>query len=251
MLAPGVSALFPNRLAAIIRWNDRAQAAQAVAVAARAGIGSVEITVATPGVFDLIRELRASRDLGQECSFGAGTVTDAELASRAIEAGAQYLVTPYLVPAVAEVANRAQVPLVMGALTPTEIARAEELGAQLVKVFPAAPVGGPAYIRAIRGPMPSSPIWVSGGVRVEDSLEYLNAGADVVGLTNDLFRPDLLMAEDWAGLTSLCERALREVAERASGSPEEAGQPHQSGGNGTSGSGSTPTPREAITSPIR
>ncbi|MGC1183955.1 MAG: bifunctional 4-hydroxy-2-oxoglutarate aldolase/2-dehydro-3-deoxy-phosphogluconate aldolase [Candidatus Dormiibacterota bacterium] len=246
MLTAEVSALFPKRLAAIIRWNDRGQAAQAAEVAARSGIGSVEITVATPGVFELIRELRSRQDLGQKCSFGAGTVTDAELASRAVEAGAQYLVTPYLVPAVAEVAHQARVPLVMGALTPTEIARAEELGSKLVKVFPAAPVGGPAYIRALRGPMPKSPVWVSGGVEVEESLEYLRAGADVVGLTNDLFRPDLLMSGDWAGLTGLCERALMLAAAVDPGPAA-----HQSGGNGTSGSGSTPTPREAVTSPIK
>lgn len=246
MLTPEVFALFPKRLAAIIRWNDRDQAAHAAEVAARAGVGSVEITAATPGVFELIRDLRSRQDLGHECSFGAGTVTDAAVASRAIEAGAQYLVTPYLVPAVAEVARQAGVPLVMGALTPTEIARAEELGAQLVKVFPAAPVGGPAYIRALRGPMPNSPIWVSGGVEVENSLEYLRAGADVVGLTNDLFRPELLMSEDWAGLTSLCERALMLAAGAAPGPAA-----HHSGGNGTSGSGSTPTPREAVNSPIK
>ena len=199
-------------MAAIIRWHDHYQAGQAATVAARAGVGSVEITAATPGAFELIRELRARQDLGHDCAFGAGTVTDAEIANRAIEAGAQYLVTPYLVPAVAEVATRAGVPLVMGALTPTEIARAEELGAELVKVFPAAPVGGPAYIRAVRGPMPNTPLWVSGGVLIDDCAEYLRAGADVVGLTNDLFRPELLISEDWDGLTSLCRRALAAVA---------------------------------------
>ncbi|HVB53704.1 MAG TPA: hypothetical protein VNF24_05880 [Candidatus Acidoferrales bacterium] len=208
MMNPELSPLFPRRLAAVIRWHDHEQAAQAALVAARAGVGSVEVTAGTPGAFELIRELRARQDLGNSCAFGAGTITDPEIANRAIEAGAQYLVTPYLVPAVAEVAGRAGVPLVMGALTPTEIARAEELGAQLVKVFPAAPAGGPAYIRALRGPMPHTPIWVSGGVLVEECGEYLREGADVVGLTNDLFRPELLLSEDWDGLTELCQRAL-------------------------------------------
>jgi 2-dehydro-3-deoxyphosphogluconate aldolase/(4S)-4-hydroxy-2-oxoglutarate aldolase len=244
MLSPGIAALFPRGLAAIIRWSDRDQAGRAATVAAEAGIGAVEITAPTPGALDLIRELRASRELGQRCSFGLGTVTDAETARQGVDAGAQYLVTPYLLPAVAEVARRAGVPLVMGALTPTEIARAEELGADLVKVFPAAPVGGPDYIRALRGPMPTTPIWVSGGVRVEDSRAYLDAGVDVVGLTNDLFRPNLLLAEDWTSLRGLCRRALLVAAGDDSG-------PHQSGGKGTSGSGATPAPRDAITSPIR
>ncbi|MGH7642098.1 MAG: bifunctional 4-hydroxy-2-oxoglutarate aldolase/2-dehydro-3-deoxy-phosphogluconate aldolase [Candidatus Dormibacteria bacterium] len=211
MINSAVAPLFPHRLAAIIRWHDHDQAAEAALVAARAGVGSVEVTAGTPGAFELIAKLRSRSDLGQSCAFGAGTVVDVETASRAVDAGAQYLVTPYLVPAVAEIASNAGLPLVMGALTPTEIVRAEELGAQLVKVFPASPVGGPAYIRALRGPMPHTPIWVSGGVRIDDSAEYLRAGADVVGLTNDLFRPELLLAEDWAGLSSLCERALAAV----------------------------------------
>ncbi|MFZ0996103.1 MAG: bifunctional 4-hydroxy-2-oxoglutarate aldolase/2-dehydro-3-deoxy-phosphogluconate aldolase [Acidimicrobiales bacterium] len=207
MLSPEISELFPRRLAAIVRWHDKDQATQAALVAAEAGIGSVEITAATPGAFELIRQLR-DHPRATACAIGAGTLTDSELARRAVDAGAQYLVTPYLVPAVAEVAARSGVPLVMGALTPTEIARALELGAQLVKVFPVAPVGGPAYIRALRGPMPQPPIWVSGGATIEDCEDYLRAGTDVVGLTNDLFRPELLMAEDWIGLAALCELAL-------------------------------------------
>jgi 2-dehydro-3-deoxyphosphogluconate aldolase/(4S)-4-hydroxy-2-oxoglutarate aldolase len=207
MLSPEISQLFPYRLAAIVRWHDKDQATQAALVAAEAGVGSVEITTGTPGAFEMIRYLR-SQAQASGCSIGAGTLTDGDLARRAVDAGAQYLVTPYLVPAVAEVAARSGIPLVMGALTPTEIARAEELGARLVKVFPIAPVGGPAYIKALRGPMPDPPIWVSGGVRVEDCEEYLRVGTDVVGLTNDLFRPELLMAEDWSGLKALCDVAL-------------------------------------------
>lgn len=196
-------------MAAIIRWHDQEQAARAASVAARSGVGSVEVTCGTPGAFQLIRDLRSDSDLAATCAFGAGTVTNSEIATQAIDAGAQYLVTPYLVPTVAEISSRSGVPLVMGALTPTEIASAETLGAQLVKVFPAAPVGGPDYIRAVRGPMPSTPLWVSGGIRIDECEAYLRAGADVVGLTNDLFRPELLRAGDWEGLTRLCERARR------------------------------------------
>lgn len=182
----------------------------------------MEVTATTPGAFELIGALRKQRDLGQICTFGAGTITDSELARRGLDAGAQYLVTPYLVPAVVEVARSAGVPLVMGALTPSEIAQAEQLGAELVKVFPASTVGGPAYIRALRGPMPLSPIWVSGGIQLSDCEEYLRAGADVVGLTNDLFRPELLRSEDWDGLTTLCERALAGVGAASSTRPTAA-----------------------------
>ncbi len=200
-----VSALFPNGVAGVIRWSDGAEALEAARTAAGAGIGSVEITSGTPDAFRSIRRLRD--EFGSACAFGAGTVTDRHLAELAVEAGAQYLVTPYLVPEIAPVTTEAGVLLVMGAMTPTEIAAASALGAGLVKVFPADPIGGPGYIRAVRGPMPDVPLWVSGGVRIDDVGAYLSAGAQVVGLTNDLFRPELVRGHDWETLAELCRRA--------------------------------------------
>lgn len=194
--------LFPNRVAAVLRWQDGTQALQAARTAAASGIGSVEITSGTPDAFAIIAELR--REFGESCAVGAGTIVDRHLAEQAVEAGAEYLVTPYLMPEVAPVAAEAGLLLVMGATTPSEIAAAQGAGAGLVKVFPAAPIGGPAYIRAIRGPMPDVPIWVSGGVGIEDVGSYLEAGAQVVGLTNALFRPDILEAGNWNALTELC-----------------------------------------------
>ena len=207
--ADPIAATFRNRLAAVIRWGDPEEAYQAVLTAARSGIGSVEITSGTPRAFELIARLRA--EVGDRCVVGAGTITDAALAERAIASGAQYLVTPYLVSAVAPVAHEAGLFLVMGATTPSEIAQAAAAGAGLVKVFPAAPMGGPAYIQAIRGPMPDVPLWVSGGVGVSDIASYLRVGVRVVGLTNDLFRPELLSAHDWEGIDRLCQQALAQA----------------------------------------
>lgn len=202
-----IASEFPTRLAAVIRWGDPDQAYRAVAAAARAGIGSVEVTSGTPQWEEIIGRLRA--ELGESCRVGAGTITSPELAERAVVAGAQYLVTPYLVPEVAPVASAAGRLLVMGATTPTEIAQALTAGAQLVKVFPANPIGGPAYIRAVRGPMPDAPLWVSGGVGIGDIGAYLDAGAQVVGLTNDLFRASLLETGDWQEVEALTRTALR------------------------------------------
>ena len=109
---------------------------------------------------------------------------------------------------VVPVARESGLLLVMGATTPSEIAQAVAAGAGLVKVFPAAPMGGPAYLQAVRGPMPEVPLWVSGGIRILDVAAYLKAGAQVVGLTNDLFRPELLSTHAWDEIERLCQQAL-------------------------------------------
>ena len=201
-----VATLFPNRLAAVIRWWSAEEAYQAVLTAARSGMGSVEVTAGTPQAFELISRLRA--EVGNSCTVGAGTITDFSLAERAVASGAQYLVTPYLAPEVVPVARESGLLLVMGATTPSEIAQAVAAGAGLVKVFPAAPMGGPAYLQAVRGPMPEVPLWVSGGIRILDVAAYLKAGAQVVGLTNDLFRPELLSTHAWDEIERLCQQAL-------------------------------------------
>ncbi|MGH7639371.1 MAG: bifunctional 4-hydroxy-2-oxoglutarate aldolase/2-dehydro-3-deoxy-phosphogluconate aldolase [Candidatus Dormibacteria bacterium] len=213
-----LSRAFPQRLAAVIRWKDGEEARQAVLAAVRAGIASVEVTSGTPGAFDLVRELR--QRLGDSRVVGAGTITTAELARAALASGAQYLVTPYLSEDVAAVARPHDVLLVMGATTPSEIARAQALGADLVKVFPAGPIGGASYIAAIRGPMPEVPLWVSGGIRVTEIADYLKAGAQVVGLTADLFRPQLLSAHRWEEIESLARTALEAVAAPGSGAAD-------------------------------
>ncbi len=211
--ADRVTQHFPNRLAAVIRWSDPDAAYQAVLTVARAGVGSVEITSGTPRAFELIRRLR--QEVAGSCMVGAGTITDAALARQAVESGADYVVTPYLTPEAAAVAREAGLFLVMGATTPSEIARAEALGADLVKVFPAAPIGGPGYIRAVRGPMPTVPLWVSGGVGIADVAAYLQAGVQVVGLTNDLFRSEILQRGDWEQLAGLARQALAQAGAKA------------------------------------
>ncbi len=206
MIPATVANLFPQRLAGVIRWPDAAQAVAAARAVAAAGLGSVEITMGHPTAAEAIAALR---DL--PCAVGAGTVTDPDRARRAVAAGARYLVTPFLVPDVVRAAHDLGVPCILGAQTPTEIQRALELGADVVKLFPAGPIGGAEYVRALRGPMPDVPLWVSGGIRPGETAAFLEAGADIVGLTA-LFPAAALRSGDLSTVAALAAQAVRAAA---------------------------------------
>ena len=140
------------------------------------GLSCLEITMTTPGALRAIEEVRG-RDWG--VVMGAGTVLDGPTARQAILAGAQFLVTPTVALDVIEMANRYGVPVIPGAMTPTEILTAWEAGADMVKVFPAS-VLGPGFVRALRGPLPQIPLVPTGGITAENAGEFIRAGAAVV-----------------------------------------------------------------------
>ncbi|HET7338808.1 MAG TPA: 2-dehydro-3-deoxyphosphogluconate aldolase, partial [Candidatus Dormibacteraeota bacterium] len=128
-------------------------------------------------------------------------------------AGASFVVTPVLLPEVAEACRQEDMLCVLGALTPTEIYQARLAGAALVKVFPIAPVGGPRYVEALNGPLAGVPFWVSGGVPIDDIGAYLRLGVKVVGLTASLFPPEALARRDMERIRQNAERAARAAAE--------------------------------------
>jgi len=140
------------------------------------GLSCLEITMTTPGA---LRAIEESRKKLPDVLMGAGTVLDAVTAREAILAGAQFLVTPTVKPDVIEVAHRYGVPVIPGAMTPTEILTCWEAGADMVKVFPAS-VLGPAYIKAIRGPLPQIPLAPTGGITAENAGDFIRAGAALV-----------------------------------------------------------------------
>ncbi len=145
---------------------------------------------------DVTTHLRRAVAADTGCRIGVGTVLTAEQAERAVEAGAQYLVTPGLRPAVAA----APVPVLMGALTPTEVADALDLGAAAVKVFPARAFG-PSYFRDLRGPFPDAPLVASGGIGTANAADFLTAGALAVCAGGEVVTPSLVAAADWPELT--------------------------------------------------
>ncbi len=149
----------------------------------RGGIPVAEITVTVPGAIDVIADL-ANRI--PEMVVGAGTVLDVETARRCLDAGAKFLTSPGLVVEVVEFAARNDVAVLPGALTPTEIITAWKAGADLVKVFPCAQVGGDSYIRALKSPLPHIPLIASGGVNQQTALNFILAGASALGIGGEL-----------------------------------------------------------------
>ena len=133
------------------------------------------------------------------------------------DAGASYVVAPVVLPEVAEACRQEDMLCVLGGLTATEIYQARLAGAGLVRVFPAGPVGGPEYIRALNGPMGGVPLLVSGGVAIEDVGAYLRLGVKAVCLTAALFPAEALAARDWDWIRASAQRAVAEAASAGGG----------------------------------
>jgi 2-dehydro-3-deoxyphosphogluconate aldolase/(4S)-4-hydroxy-2-oxoglutarate aldolase len=196
---------FPNRVAGVIRSDDPEAAFRACVAAMEGGIGTVEVTMTVPSCLDIVRGLVAST--GGSFPVGVGTVLEAQTVAEARQAGAAFVVTPAVIPAVAEACAREDILCVLGALTPTEVHQARMAGADLVKIFPVQAVGGPDYVRWLQGPMPGTPLWVSGGVEIDQVELYLSLGVAAIGLTTALFPPDAVRRGDTALITALARRA--------------------------------------------
>lgn len=190
--------------------TDSADVAIPVAEALlQAGLPVVEITMTVPNAIDTIAGL-AKRVAGKML-IGAGTVTYAEAARRTIDAGAQFIVTPCLVPEVIEVAIRAKVAVLPGALTPGEVFEAFRKGGDMVKIFPVQSVGGAAYVRALRAPFPGIPLVPTGGVTLENIAELFQAGAAAVGIGTELISKEALARHDYAAIEALAKKFLAKV----------------------------------------
>jgi 2-dehydro-3-deoxyphosphogluconate aldolase / (4S)-4-hydroxy-2-oxoglutarate aldolase len=205
-----IDEIFPNRVCGVLRTQDSDAGFYACLAAMEGGVQTIEITKTVPSCFEMIRGLIATT--GGRFPIGVGTVWDPGAVREAKEAGASFVVTPVLLPEVAEACRHEDILCVLGALTPTEIYQARLAGAALVKVFPISPVGGPEYIRSLNGPMGGVPFWVSGGVRIEDIGAYLRLGVKAVGLTASLFPPDALAHRDFDLIRNNAERAAEAAA---------------------------------------
>lgn len=154
-----------------------------VEVLLAAGVGVLEVTLNTPDALGAIQHLRGT--FGGRLCLGAGTVLEAAQAEQAVAAGARFLVTPHVDAEIAAASQHLSVPLIAGALTPTEILQAWRAGAALVKVFPAATVGA-EYLHHLRGPLPQVPLVPTGGITADNTAEFIAAGAVAVGVGGSL-----------------------------------------------------------------
>lgn len=174
----------------VVRTSSRDEASRQARIFADSGIELIEITFSVPGASGLVREILAARGGDGPPWIGMGTVTTEARAREAVAAGAEFLVTPNVSAPVARVAREAGLFLVLGALTATEIVEAHELGADIVKVFPLPPVGGPAYLSVVRGPLGDIPMLAAGGFGVEEIPAYAAVGASAFGIGAPLLGAD-------------------------------------------------------------
>lgn len=193
---------------AILRANSSDQLLAAADAVKAGGVNAIEVTMTTPNALDVIRQ--ATSKYGDEVLFGVGSVLDPETTRAAIMAGAQFVVCPTLNLQTIEMCRRYSVPVVPGAYTPTEILAAWESGADAVKVFPAS-VGGPQFIKAIKGPLPQIKLVPVGGVNLDTTADFIRAGADFVGVGGSLVNQKLLSEKNIDKITENAKRFCEEV----------------------------------------
>jgi 2-dehydro-3-deoxyphosphogluconate aldolase/(4S)-4-hydroxy-2-oxoglutarate aldolase len=191
-----------------IRTASAQDAHFAADTVASGGIPIVEITMTIPGAIEVIAYL--SKHI-PGVLVGAGTVLDAETARKCVDAGAAFLTGPCLDVEVIEVAKKQNVPMLAGALTPSEIHEAWKAGADFIKVFPCSLMGGDSYIRALKGPFPKIPLVAAGGVNQRTAGNFILAGAAALGIGSELIPREAIEKRRAEQIRELARRFLRLV----------------------------------------
>jgi 2-dehydro-3-deoxyphosphogluconate aldolase/(4S)-4-hydroxy-2-oxoglutarate aldolase len=195
-------------IVAVVRSPDSAQLVEVVRALADGGVTVVEITMTVPDALGVLRQVRQA--LGERVLLGAGTILDAETARAALLAGAEYLVGPTLNLNVIRLCQRYSKLVMPGAFTPTEILTAWEAGADIVKVFPAEVVG-PAFFKALRGPLPQIRLMPTGGVDLTTAADFLRAGACCLGLGSQLVEPRAIAEGNFERIRDLARQYVSVV----------------------------------------
>jgi 2-dehydro-3-deoxyphosphogluconate aldolase / (4S)-4-hydroxy-2-oxoglutarate aldolase len=193
----------------IVRAPSPEDAYRAAEAIVSGGINIAEITMTVPNALRVME--RVTERYGEEVLLGAGTILDPESCRSALLAGAEFIVTPSLDPRVIEVARRYSKPCFPGALTPTEVVAAWQAGADMVKIFPCGPVGGPKYIKALKGPFPQIDFVPTGGVNLETTPEFIKAGAAAVAAGGELVDAKALREGNLEVITSNARKFVEAV----------------------------------------
>ena len=188
----------------------RADSAAAAVRVVEAGLLVAEIAITVPGALGAIA--RVARQFVGRVVVGAGTVTDAADVRRAVDSGAEFIVSPSLLPDVVAASSAANVAAIASALTPTEVQQAVYAGADFVKIFPVQAVGGASYIRALHGPFPTVRFVPTGGVNVQTVGEFLRAGSAAVGVGGELVVREAIERGDYAAIGSLAAQFMQAIA---------------------------------------
>jgi 2-dehydro-3-deoxyphosphogluconate aldolase/(4S)-4-hydroxy-2-oxoglutarate aldolase len=205
-----LNVLRERKVVAIMRAKSSEELIDAAEAICAGGISVIEVTMTTPNALNVIERARAK--FKNDVLFGAGSVLDGETARAAILAGAQFIVCPTLKLETINVCKRYGIPVMPGAYTPTEVLTAWEHGADMVKVFPTS-VGGPAYIKAIKAPLPQVRLAAVGGVNLNNTADFFRAGCDAVGVGGELVSQDLLDKRDFNTLTERARNFLKAAQE--------------------------------------
>jgi 2-dehydro-3-deoxyphosphogluconate aldolase/(4S)-4-hydroxy-2-oxoglutarate aldolase len=201
-------------IVAVVRFTDPEPLVAVVEALAAGGVTVAEVTFTVPGALDVIRT--AKRQLGDRVLLGAGTVLDPETARAAFLAGAEFVVAPGLNLDVIRLCRRYDKLVMPGAFTPTEVLTAWEAGADVVKVFPA-DVVGPAFFKALRGPLPQVKLMPTGGVDLSTAAEFLKAGAVCLGVGGQLVDPKVIAARDFGRITHTASQYVEIVKQHRAG----------------------------------
>ena len=203
-----LSKLQAKRALGVIRTPQLSLGKQLALSIAAGGMQLIEITWNSDRPAELIAQLRTELPA---CLIGAGTLLTPEHLHAAIAAGAQFLFTPHTNPAIIEIALAAGVPVIPGALSPTEIVTAWNAGATCVKVFPVKSVGGVNYIKSLQGPLGQIPLIPTGGVTLDNARGFIAAGAIGVGLSSSLFPKNLVAAQDWQAIAQITRTLMQNL----------------------------------------
>jgi 2-dehydro-3-deoxyphosphogluconate aldolase/(4S)-4-hydroxy-2-oxoglutarate aldolase len=206
-----LAAIESGRIVAIVRLERYDRAVEIARALADGGIHAVEFTRTGSGASAAIAAVRAA--LGEQMQVGVGTVLDRTSALESIDAGAQFVVTPVVRPEVIATCRSRGVPVLCGALTPSEAWHAHELGADMIKIFPARTFG-PAYLRDLLAPLPSLRLVPTGGVSAANLADYLAAGAAAVGIGGNLVAPAAVAAGAWQQISAAAQACVAAAQRR-------------------------------------